>query len=58
MSGTHTTYSKVNGIHFCLGAALSRLEARIALADFSRFSHFEPADDRPWPPRHAYSTRG
>ena len=48
-----------HGIHFCLGAALSRLEAKIALADLlARFSDFEPADDRPWPPRQALNVYG
>jgi cytochrome P450 len=48
-----------HGIHFCLGAALSRLEARIALTDLlARFSHFEPANDRPWTPRQALNVHG
>lgn len=41
-----------HGIHFCLGAPLSRLEARIALADiFERLPNIEPASDEPWQPR-------
>ena len=53
----HIAFS--HGIHFCLGAALSRLEARIALADLlARFSHFERLDDRPWPPRQALNVHG
>ena len=42
------------GIHACLGAPLSRLEARIALADFlERVKKFELASDEPWEPRQA-----
>jgi cytochrome P450 len=41
-----------NGMHFCLGAPLGRLEARIALAEFlARFTGFELAGDEPWEPR-------
>src|SRR5438034_740839 len=43
-----------HGIHFCLGAPLSRLEARIALADIlERVKGFEPASGEPWEPRQA-----
>jgi cytochrome P450 len=48
-----------HGIHFCLGAALTRLETRIALADlFQRFRHFELATADPWPPRQALHVLG
>jgi cytochrome P450 len=48
-----------HGPHFCLGAALSRLEARIALADLlARFQHIELASDRPWEPRRALHVHG
>lgn len=48
-----------HGLHFCLGAALARLEARIALtALFSRFSNFELASDQPWTPRKAFHVHG
>jgi len=48
-----------HGIHFCLGAALSRMEARIALSDLlERFKNFELATDQPWQPRHALNVLG
>jgi len=47
------------GIHSCLGAPLSRLEARIALADFlERVKEFELASDEPWEPRKALHVLG
>ena len=48
-----------HGIHFCLGAPLSRLEARIALSDLlQRLRGFEPATDEPWEPRKALHVHG
>jgi cytochrome P450 len=48
-----------HGIHFCLGAALARLEARIALAEFfARIREFGPATDAPWEPRKAFHVHG
>ena len=48
-----------HGIHFCLGAALSRMEARIALTDLlARFGQFELAGDGAWEPRPALNVHG
>lgn len=48
-----------HGIHFCLGAALSRVEAKIALSDFlERVKSFELASDEPWEPRKALHVHG
>jgi cytochrome P450 len=48
-----------HGIHFCLGAPLSRLEARIALADIlGRIEGFQLASDEPWEPRQALNVHG
>ncbi len=48
-----------HGIHACLGAALARMEARIALGDFlQRVRHFESATTQPWSPRRALHVHG
>ena len=48
-----------HGIHSCLGAALSRMEAKIALADLlERFPKIERASDEPWEPRKALHVHG
>jgi cytochrome P450 len=48
-----------HGVHFCLGAALSRLEARVALADLlAAWRTFAPASAEPWPPRQALHIHG
>jgi cytochrome P450 len=48
-----------HGIHFCLGAALARLEARVALSDlFGRLDRIELAGDEPWAPRRALHVHG
>lgn len=48
-----------HGIHFCLGAPLSRLEAKIALTDIlARLPGLELASNEPWPPRPALHVHG
>jgi cytochrome P450 len=48
-----------HGVHFCLGAPLSRLEARIALADLLRRAKtFAFASDQPWEPRQGLHVHG
>jgi cytochrome P450 len=48
-----------HGIHFCLGAPLSRLEGRVALGELlARMSHFALATDAPWPPRLPFHVHG
>ena len=47
------------GAHFCLGAALSRMEARIALTDLlGRLKNLRRAGDEPWEPRKALHVHG
>jgi cytochrome P450 len=48
-----------HGIHSCVGAALARLEARIALSDFlTRIKTFRRASQEPWQPRRALHVHG
>ena len=48
-----------HGVHFCLGAPLSRLEARIALPDLlARLKGLELASREPWEPRKALHVHG
>jgi cytochrome P450 len=48
-----------HGIHFCLGAPLSRLEARVALPDLlSRLRGLALASGDPWEPRKALHVHG
>jgi cytochrome P450 len=48
-----------HGLHFCLGAPLARLEARIALTDLlAHLKNFELAIDGAWTPRRALHVHG
>jgi cytochrome P450 len=48
-----------HGNHFCLGAALARLEARVALGDLlDRTRNLARATDAPWEPRKALQVLG
>jgi cytochrome P450 len=48
-----------HGIHHCIGAALGRLEARVALAGLlERLHDVELASDEPWEPRRALHVHG
>jgi cytochrome P450 len=48
-----------HGIHSCLGAALARMEARIAISDLlDRLDDLSLASTEPWPPRKALHVYG
>jgi cytochrome P450 len=47
-----------HGVHFCLGAPLARLEARIALTDLLNLKGLRLASDEPWEPRDALHVLG
>jgi cytochrome P450 len=48
-----------HGIHFCLGSALARMEARIALSTLlERLTDLERVSNEPWEPRKALHVHG
>jgi cytochrome P450 len=48
-----------HGIHFCLGASISRLEAKVALEDLlEQMKGFELASPEPWEPRKGLHIHG
>ncbi|HEY5944813.1 MAG TPA: cytochrome P450, partial [Kofleriaceae bacterium] len=48
-----------HGIHYCLGAALSRLEARVVFEELlPRLSTIAYANAAPWPPRKPFHVHG
>lgn len=46
------------GIHFCVGAPLARLEARIALPDLLQLRGLARTSDAPWEPREGFNIHG
>jgi cytochrome P450 len=48
-----------HGIHSCVGAALARMESRIALSELLvQLKELEPASNEPWSPRKALHVHG
>jgi cytochrome P450 len=48
-----------HGLHFCIGAALSRLEARVVLTEIlSRLKNMSLASNTPWQPRKGLHVHG
>ena len=57
VTGEHIGFGR--GVHFCLGAPLARLEARVALgALLARVDRVELASAEPWEPRAAFHVHG
>jgi cytochrome P450 len=48
-----------HGLHFCLGSALGRMEARVALSElFARVNNIRLASSEPWEPRKGLHVQG
>jgi cytochrome P450 len=54
--GAHLAFG--HGIHFCVGAPLARLEARVALTELLALPNLALVGDEPWEPRRAFHVHG